>query len=176
LDDYTAIGNPNPDFFGGLSNNFAYKGFDLNVFFQFSYGNDIFNANKVNFENGRQIGANSNQYATMADRWTPDNPTSNIPAVNRLGGNFYSTRSIEDGSFLRLKTVSLGYSVPAASIQAIRLKSLRIHVSAQNLYTWSRYSGIDPEVSTRHIALTPGFDLSPYPRMRTITFGLNTTF
>ncbi|RAV30649.1 SusC/RagA family TonB-linked outer membrane protein [Sinomicrobium soli] len=176
LDDYTVIGNPNPDFYGGFSNNFRFKGFDLNVLFQYSYGNDVFNANKVNFENGRFIGTNSNQFASMADRWTFDNQDTDIPRLNGLGANFYSSRLVEDGSFIRLKTVSLGYNFGDHILETLQLNALRIYVSGQNLYTWTKYTGVDPEVSTRHTPLTPGFDLSPYPRMRTIIMGVNVSF
>ena len=173
LNDYTVIGNPNPDFIGGLNNNFEYKGFDLNVFFQFSYGNQALNANRVAFENATSQFGNTNQYASYADRWTPDNPTSNIPRFNGYGQNLYTTRIIEDASYLRLKTASLGYNISEKLLRATKLKSVRIYVSAQNLYTWTKYSGVDPEVSTRHSTLTPAFDFSPYPRARTVVFGLN---
>ncbi|PWJ56910.1 TonB-linked SusC/RagA family outer membrane protein [Dyadobacter jejuensis] len=176
LNDYTTIGNPNPDFIGGLNNNFEYKGFDLNVFFQFSYGNDALNANRVAFENATSASSNTNQYATYLDRWSPENTSSNIPRYNGYGQNLYTSRLVEDASFLRLKTVSLGYNIASRILQPIKMKSARIYVSAQNLYTWTKYSGIDPEVSTRHSALTPGFDFSPYPRARTIVFGLNASF
>ncbi len=176
LSDYTVIGNPNPNFTGGFNNNFEYKGFDLNLFFQFSYGNDVINSNKIAFEYGYNVRDNTNQYASYADRWTPENPNSNIPRVEGYGGRVYSSRLIEDASFLRLKTLSLGYSLPSKTAQSVKLKALRIYASAQNLFTWTAYSGVDPEVSTRHTTLTPGFDYSPYPRVKTIILGLNTTF
>lgn len=176
VNDYTTIGNPNPDFYGGLNNEFRYKNFDLSVFLQYSYGNQIFNANKVRFENGRAIQRNTNQFASLEDRWTPENPTSDMPALNRLGANFYSTRSVEDGSFLRLKTVSLGYDIPLKKISNVKITRLRVSFAAQNLLTWTKYSGIDPEVSTRYSPLTPGFDLSPYPRAKTYVFSINAKF
>ncbi len=176
LNDYTIIGNPNPDFIGGLNNNFEYKGFDLNIFLQFSYGNDVLNANKIPFEYGTNVSNNTNQYASYVDRWTPENPTSTIPRVNGYGANFYSSRIVEDASYLRLKTLSLGYSLPARILGYARIRSVRVYASAQNLMTWTKYSGIDPEVSTRHSTLTPGFDYSPYPRVKTVIFGLNATF
>ncbi|SUJ21493.1 Outer membrane cobalamin receptor protein [Sphingobacterium spiritivorum] len=175
--DKTVIGNPNPIHIGGFSNNFSYKGFDLNVFLQWSYGNDILNANRIVFESAYKYGYN--QWATYADRWTPENPDSDIPGVAAIKGNAskaYSTRVVEDGSFLRLKTVALGYNFKKEFLQGIKLKTLRIYASAQNLVTWTKYSGYDPEVSVRRSALTPGFDFSAYPRARTITVGLNTTF
>lgn len=176
--DKTVIGSPYAKYTGGMSNNFTYKNFDLNVFLQWSYGNDIINANRILFESSYKYGYN--QYATYADRWSPENTGSNIPGVAAGKGSSlkaYSTRIIEDGSFLRLKTVSLGYNFSPAFVRKSKVfKTGRIYASAQNLYTWTKYSGYDPEVSVRNSALTPGFDYSAYPRARTITLGINTTF
>ena len=174
--DYTIIGNPNPNFIGGFNNNFEYRGFDLGVFLQFSQGNDVINANKIPFEYGYNVSNNTNQYASYANRWTPENPTSNIPRVEGYGTRIYSSQLVENASFLRLKTISLGYNLSVKAAKSLRMKSLRIYASAQNLITWTSYTGLDPEVSTRHSTLTPGFDYSPYPRVRTITLGLSTTF
>ncbi|MNL49268.1 TonB dependent receptor [compost metagenome] len=88
----------------------------------------------------------------------------------------YSSRTIEDGSFLRLKTVSLGYNVPKTLLDKIKVKGARIFVSGQNLYTWTKYTGLDPEVSTYNSVLTGGFDYSGYPRARIVAFGANVTF
>jgi hypothetical protein len=177
LQDFTIIGDPNPDFVGGFNNTFEYKGFDLSVFFQFSYGNDVLNANRAVFETYVGSGAyKSNMYATFADRWTPENPDSNIPRVHGGENGAYSSRFIEDASYLRLKTVSLGYNIQPYFLAKANIRSLRIFFSAQNLYTWTSYSGVDPEVSTRNTNLTPGFDYSPYPRQRTFTAGINLSF
>lgn len=173
LNDYTVIGNPNPDFVGGFNNTFNYKNLDLSILFQFSYGNEIMNANRVVFEGTFLPGRN--QYASYTDRWTEENPTSDIPRAK--GENaFFSSRVIEDGSYLRLKTASLGYTIPTKYLKDLGIQSFRAYVSAQNLFTWTNYSGVDPEVSTRNSALTPGFDYSPYPRQRTIITGFNITF
>ncbi len=176
--DATTIGNPNPDFTGGFSNDFRYKNFDLNVFFDFSVGGDVFNANRIIFEGG---GYNNgqNMYATYANRWTPDNQNNIYFASNGGGPNsmLYSTRVIEDGSYLKLKTVQLGYNFSSAIIKRIKLSNLRIYVSAQNLYTWTKYQGFDPEVSKfGSSALQPAFDYSVYPYATTVTFGLNVSF
>ncbi|MHA4893578.1 TonB-dependent receptor [Pedobacter sp. PWIIR3] len=172
--DYTIIGNPNPDFIGGLSNNFSYKGFDLNVFFQWSVGNDVLNANRYVFEgHGR---ASQNMFATYADRWTPENQNNKYFRTGGWGPYAYSSRVIEDASFVRLKTVSLGYQLPAKLLKSLKIKGLRLNASAQNLYTWTKYEGYDPEVSAYNSALTPGFDWSVYPRARTLTLGANLTF
>ncbi|MEJ2884307.1 TonB-dependent receptor [Pedobacter sp. GR22-6] len=172
--DYTIIGNPNPDYIGGFSNNFSYKDFDLNVFFQWSVGNEVFNANRLVFEgHGR---ASQNMFATYANRWTPENPNNTYYRTGGYGPYAYSSRVIEDASFLRLKTVSLGYQLPQKLLKSLRIKSLRVNASAQNLFTWSTYQGYDPEVSAYNSALTPGFDWSVYPRARTLTLGLNLSF
>jgi hypothetical protein len=97
----------------------------------------------------------------------------------RTGGQgpfYYSSRVVEDGSYLRLKTISLGYNFPARIFQKAQFKSLRIYASAQNIATWTNYSGPDPEVSVRNSTLTPGFDFSAYPRASTLIFGLNLSF
>jgi TonB-linked SusC/RagA family outer membrane protein len=172
--DRVIIGNPTPKHTGGFVNNFSYKGFDLSVFMQWSYGNDIINANRLILESGGSY--NTNQFASYANRWTPENPTSDIPQVLGSTKNAYSTRIIEDGSFLRLKTVSLGYTVKPEWIKNTFVKSLRAYATAQNLHTWSNYSGYDAEVSVKSSALTPGFDYSAYPRAKTFVFGLKATF
>ena len=168
--DRTIIGRGTPIHTGGFTNTFRYRDFDLSVFFQWSYGNDILNANKYMFE--RYYMPNSNMFATYKDRWTPDNPNSNIPRINEGSGSVYSSYAIEDGSYLRLKTVTLGYNIPEKFANKLSLSNVRLNVSAQNLLTFTNYSGMDPEVSTRSGALTPSFDFSAYPRAKTITVGL----
>lgn len=173
--DNTTIGKPLPIHTGGFSNQFTYKQFDLNVFFQWSYGNDILNANRLQLEGNSLIVRDVNQYASYIDRWSPDNQSSTNFRTNGQGPFSYSSRVIEDGSFLRLKTISLGYNMQSNSLKNIGIKRLRIYASGQNLYTWTNYSGMDPEVSVRNGngALTPGFDYAAYPRARTIIFGIN---
>lgn len=172
--DYTIIGRGLPIHTGGFSNNFTYKGFDLNIFFQWSYGGDIYNTNRQMFDGG--VSASKNQFATYEDRWTPDNPNSDLYRINGYFGGGYSSRTVEDGSYLRLKTVALGYNLDPKMVKKVYLKSVRLFVSAQNLATWTKYTGPDPEVNTYRSVLTPGFDFSAYPRARTIAFGANITF
>ncbi|WP_083382017.1 MULTISPECIES: SusC/RagA family TonB-linked outer membrane protein [Flavobacterium] len=174
--DYTVIGKGLPVHTGGFSNNFTYKGFDLNIFFQWSYGNDILNANRVLFEGNTKNQGYLNQFASYENRWTPENSDSDIFRTRGYFGGGYSSNFVEDGSYLRLKTVSLGYNFDASFLKKLRLKSLRFYVSGQNLITWTDYSGPDPEVNTYSSALTPGFDFSSYPRARTIVFGTNISF
>lgn len=176
--DQTVIGRGLPVGSGGFGNNFKYKNFDLNLFFQFSYGNDIQNANRILFDgNGNGNNQYLNLFSSYTNRWTPTNTnTTNF----RIGGQgpvgYYSSRTIEDGSYLRLKTVQLGYSLSDNLSKKIGIKTLKVYVSGQNIFTWTKYSGPDPEISTFNSALTPGFDYSGYPRARTLTMGANILF
>lgn len=175
--DRTIIGRGLPIHTGGFTNNFTYKGFDLSVFFQWSYGNDIMNANRLFFESSNNKSRELNQYASYANRWTPENPDSDIPAATTSASNrVISSRIVEDGSFLRLKTVTLGYTFPKTLIAKAKLSNARVYIAAQNLWTWTSYSGYDPEVSVRNSALTPGLDFSSYPRAYSISFGVNLGF
>lgn len=173
-DDKVVIGNPLPKHYGGWSNNFSYHNFDLNVFMQWSYGNQVLNANRLIMESGYKY--NTNQFASYADRWSPENQEGTLSVARGALYKTYSDRVVEDGSFLRLKTVSFGYNFGAEVLRKIKISQARIYFSAQNLYTWSNYSGYDPEVSVRNSALTTGFDYSAYPRAKTYTVGLNVTF
>ncbi|MCD2425411.1 TonB-dependent receptor [Niabella pedocola] len=172
--DYTVIGRGLPIHYGGFSNNITYKNFDLNVFFQWSYGNDVINANKLMFEGRNAL--SFNQFASYADRWSDDNTDSKLYRTKGYFGGGYSSYLVEDASYLRLKTVALGYNFNKTVLNRIRIKGLRVYAAAQNLITWTRYTGMDPEVSAYNSALTPGFDFSTYPRSRTITFGARITF
>lgn len=175
--DRTMIGRGLPIHTGGFTNNFEYKGFDLSIFFQWSYGNDVLNANRLLFESGFQKKRELNQYASYANRWTPENPDSNIPAATNSSSNLViSSRVVEDASFLRLKTVTLGYNVPKNFLKKFRIDNARLYLAAQNLWTVTGYSGYDPEVSIREGGLTPGLDFSSYPRAFSVSFGINLGF
>ena len=176
-EDRTVIGNGLPIHTGGFTNNFSYAGFDLSIFFQWSYGNDVMNANRLMFESSWNRSRELNQYASYADRWTPDNPESNIPRATNSGSNrVFSTRIIEDGSFLRLKTLTFGYTLPKKLLSRYGIDQLRLYVAAQNVLTLDNYSGFDPEVSIRDSALTPGLDFSAYPRASSFSIGINLGF
>jgi hypothetical protein len=172
--DCVVIGNPTPLHYGGMQNSFRYKGFTLAVFLQWSYGNDVLNANRYLLEFGGTSYAN--QFASFADRWRPDHTNTTMQRRASNGMKLYSSRVIEDASFLRLKTVSLEYAVPKSWMKKLNAENLVVSLSAQNLFTWTGYSGYDPEVSSKHSTLTKGFDFSTYPRAKTITLGLNLTF
>lgn len=174
--DYTVIGRGLPIHTGGFNNTLKYKNFDLNLFFQWSYGNDIQNINRLVFE-GNAFNKNYlNQLASYSDRWTPENTGSNNYRTNGFYGGGYSSRTIEDGSFLRLKTLAFGYTLPKSAAGILKNSNLRVYASAQNVLTWTKYTGSDPEVNTYNSALTPGFDFSAYPRARTMVLGVNLTF
>lgn len=175
--DVAYIGDGNPKHIGGFSNNLFYKGFSLNVFFQWSYGNDVYNANRISFEGS--VYHTDNQYKSYVNRWTPTNPTNEN--YRATGGDiqnrgFHSSKVVEDGSFLRLKTLEFGYTVPSKLIKQFYLSNLSLNIAAQNVVTWTNYSGLDPEVSTRSSVLTPGFDFSSYPRSPTFVFALKAAF
>lgn len=175
--DLTIIGRGLPIHIGGLNNQFTYKGLSLAVFFQWSFGNDIYNANRLHYEGNGNVRTNLNQYASYENRWSPENPDSDIFRANGQGViGWHSSRVLEDGSYLRLKTVAIDYNIPARYIKAVKLKGLAIGVAGQNLVTWTKYSGMDPEVSTRNTTLMPGFDYSAYPMARTIVGTLKATF
>ena len=173
--DKTIIGNGQPLHTGGFSNNITWGNFDLNFFFQWSYGNDILNANRIVFENpgGKK---NINQFKTFNNRWTADNSSSDMPRANAQGSFVYSSLYVEDGSFLKLRNITLGYNLPKDVLRKARISAVRLYLAAENIYTWTNYSGCDPEVSVRHSVLTPGFDWSAYPRAFNASFGLNITF
>lgn len=175
--DRTMIGRGLPIHIGGFTNNFEYKGFDLSVFFQWSYGNNVLNANRLMFDSGFQKKRELNQYASYAGRWAPDNPDSDIPAATNSGSNLViSSRVVEDASSLRIKAVTLGYTIPRNFLKRFKIDKARLYVAAQNLWTITGYSGYDPEVSIREGGLTPGLDFSSYPRAISVSYGINLGF
>ena len=172
--DKTIIGNALPTHFGGIGNTFTYKNFQLSAFLQWSYGNDILNANRLVFENMEV--ANQNQLATTLNRWTPENQNTNMHRAGGQGFEDISSRIVEDGSYLRLKTVNFSYNLPEDLIEKLNLNSLKVYLAAQNLFTWTNYSGFDPDVSVANSLITPGIDYSAYPRHRVLSLGLNISF
>lgn len=174
-DDRTIIGCGQPLHTGGFGNNLTWKNFDLNFFFTWSYGNDVLNANRLIFESGssREL----NQLSSYVNRFNSEtNPTSDIPRAYANGTMVYSSRVVEDASYLRLRSISLGYNLPSRALRKIHLSAMRIYLTVDNVWTITGYSGPDPEVSTRNSVLTPGFDWSAYPRAIGFTAGVNITF
>jgi hypothetical protein len=172
------VGDPNPDFIGGFNNTFSYKGFDLNVLFQFVTGNQIHNAG------GLYMSASydwfDNQTADQMNGWTPENTNTDIPEARFAWGNGTqdSDRWMEDGDFIRLKTVSLAYILPRSFLSRVGINSARIYFTGQNLITWTKYSGWDPEVNTDFLASNIGLgnDFYAAPQARTLMAGINLGF
>lgn len=180
--DQTILGNANPKYYGGLTNTVSYKGFTFSFFLQFVHGNKIFNENRVFAE-----GMNSlfGQYATTLKRWEPTDTNTNVPRAvfGDPNGNaaLNSTRFLEDGSFLRLKNITLAYNLPQQLLSRAKISSVKFFVTAQNLKTWTKYSGFDPEVSTFTSTnpannVSPGTDFLTYPQAKSWTFGLDLGF
>ena len=172
--DRQIIGNTAPNHLGGINNMFYWKGFDVSIFFRWSYGNDVLNANRLAMERANRPLVN--QFASFANRWSADNQDTDMYRLGSNGLTYYSSRVVEDASFLRLQSVALGYTFPKAWLQKVYVSKARMSLAANNLYVWTNYSGYDPEVSVRHTAMTPGFDFSAYPRARTISLTLNLEF
>lgn len=171
--DKSIIGYGQPLFTGGFGSTVNFYNFDFSVFFSYSYGNDILNANRIYFESGR---SQTNQFESYVHRWTPDNSESDIPRAQASDVFVYSSRVVEDGSFLKLRNISLGYTLPEKVMRRIKFDTMRVYVSADNILTFTKYTGPDPEVSVKSSVLTPGFDWSAYPRAFGLTAGLSFTF
>jgi len=182
--DQQVLGSAQPKFFGSLTNDFTYKGFDLKIFAQFVYGNKILNYTR-NFSEG--MNGVFGQTDAVLNRWTPTNTNTDIPRAvygDPNNNRRVSDRFIEDGSYLRLKNVILGYTLPKSVTNKVGIERVRVYAQAQNLLTFTKYKGLDPEVSTftagangnssANAAL--GTDFLTFPQPRTITFGVNLTF
>ena len=173
--DRTVIGNAMPKWFGGITNTFDYKGIDFSFMLQFNYGNDIYNATRLystQSRNGRR-----NMLAEVADRWSPTNTSNLVPSQDGYIVNDVYSRFIEDGSFLRLKNVTLGYTLPHKWTRKFHVSRLRLYATGQNLFCVSGYSGYDPEVnSASNTPMTPGLDWGAYPKSRVFTFGIDLQF
>jgi hypothetical protein len=193
--DRTVIGNANPKFTGGWNNQFAYKNFDLSIFVNFVVGNDIYNANKIEWSDGAF--PNLNMIGIMKDRWTNIDATTGAVVTNpdqlsKMNANakiwspvrvqrwWLHSWAIEDASFLRINNVTLGYTLPVSLVNRAKIQKLRIYGTVNNLHVFTNYSGYDPEVSatknSSYTALTPGVDYSGYPKSRTFTIGANINF
>lgn len=178
-EDRTVIGNTLPDFFGAFSTNFTWRDLELNLGFQYSVGNDVFNANYI--QAARFGTTNYNQMAFYNDRWTSDN-TGSTQYANMAVGTI-SSAFVEDASFLRFKSARLAYNFPQRLLAKTKMiKNLKVYVSADNLYVFTKYSGYDPEITgtqgsgNMSKVLTSGFDYGVFPRARTFTAGLNIVF
>ena len=189
--DRQVIGNANAKFTGGWNNQFAYKGFDMSVFVNFVVGNDIYNANKIEWTDGAY--SNLNMLNIMKDRWTNINDQGQVvtepTALSALNANakiwspvrvqrwWLHSWAIEDGSYLRVNNLTLGYTLPKNLLGKIKMSNLRFYATVNNLATITNYTGYDPDVTARRSdPLTPGVDFAAYPRARTWIVGVNVTF
>ena len=177
--DLVAGGSALPKFTGGLTNAFFYKGFDLNVFFNFVYGNKVYNNNAYFLEGGGTRDANRATDAAQLTRWQKPGDITDLPRLTALGTNYTlspTSRNIENGSFLRLSNVNLGYTLPKSLVEKIRLSNMRVYISGSNLWLWTKYKGPDPEVNVSSSSTVLGYDLGTPPIPRTIQLGANITF
>ncbi len=194
-EDRTIIGNANPDHTGGFNLTATYKGFDFSTFFNWVYGNDVYNANKLEFTSFPDTRLYGNLLSTMnwEDRFSTVHPETGdfvyspegLQMLNQNVEMWHPMMSrvvlhswaVEDGSFLRLNNVTVGYTLPENLTSRFFVEKLRFYVTGYNLWTFTNYSGYDPEVDTRRSTpLTPGVDYSAYPRSRSIIAGVNLTF
>lgn len=189
--DRVVVGNANPKFTGGWNNQVSYKGFDMSVFVNFVVGNDIYNANKIEWTDGAF--PNLNMLNSMKDRFTNINSAGQrvtdpkeLAALNENAKIWTPVRvqrwwlhswAVEDGTYLRFNNITVGYSLPKSVLNSIKLSSFRVYATVNNLATLTSYSGYDPDVTARRTdPLTPGVDFAAYPRSRTWVFGVNVTF
>lgn len=170
------VGNPNPKFTGGVNTTASYKGFDLSALGQFTYGNDIYNAAGVyQSANADYL---DNQTVDQLNRWQKEGDITDVPQA-RYGasnGTLTSSRWIQDGSFFRIKNVTLGYNLPADLVKHGYLQTVRVYLTAQNLATFTSYTGYDPEVNTYGLGTANyllGHDFYTPPLAKTFLLGVN---
>jgi TonB-linked SusC/RagA family outer membrane protein len=193
--DRTSLGSPIPKFYGGFNLDLAYKAFDFNAFFYGSYGNKIFNYQARNLESFQAPGFVGIQNVSVdyyQNHWSPANPSNRYARVNYnddvSANNVASSVYVENGSYLRLRNVTLGYTLPAPIAKKLTLSRVRLYIAAQNLFTITKYSGLDPEIgqptgtdpnnnnSSASNATASGVDVGTYPSSKFYTIGLNVTF
>lgn len=174
-DDRVKLGSGTPDFTYGFNANFEYKNFDLRMFIYGSYGNEIVNAMTRFLESSNGW---ENSLSSRLDAWTADNPTSNEPRMTNSDLNrnieYFSDRYVEDGSYIRMKNIQIGYSLPQSTMEKLKFSSMRVYVSIDNLFTITDYSGFDPEIGDLYQdPLYYGVDMGNYPQSRSYMIGVN---
>ncbi|WP_026473327.1 SusC/RagA family TonB-linked outer membrane protein [Alkaliflexus imshenetskii] len=183
-DDRQFMGSPLPKVYGGLVNEFSFKGFDLSLFFQGSFGHKLYKLHEEGIGGGASLGANATATNVFQDiyddRWTTPGQNAKQPRVIAgTQGTFNTQRSsrfLEDASYVRLKNITLGYTIPKMYTERINLNSVRVYVSGQNLLTFTKYTGFDPEISTETIVANYGVDQGAIPQMKTVQFGITANF
>jgi TonB-dependent starch-binding outer membrane protein SusC len=178
--DMTYLGSASPKMTGGLNVNLAYKGFDMVIFINGSFGNEIVNSMYQTLYSSKMFECNISRDMAL-NHWSPENPNSDIPRLdaadlNKNAENF-SDRYVENGSYLRLKNLQFGYSLPAEVNKVLHIQNLRIYTSLDNLATLTKYTGLDPELFGQgNDPFSYGVDMVNYPQPRTYSFGINVTF
>jgi TonB-linked SusC/RagA family outer membrane protein len=183
-DDRVSLGSPLPDFYGGLNLDASYKNWDFNLFFNGSYGNKIFNyqeSSLQSFQNRSFVGVQNVSYDYFVNHWTPTHPSNTYGRAtyndDAIGSNVPSSAWVENGSFLRLKNLIIGYTLPNSLLNRFSMSRLRVYFSTQNVFTITKYSGLDPEIGIQGGNATQnGIDNGTYPMSRFYTFGINATF
>ena len=172
------VGNPNPKIFGGIDNTLSYGDFSLSVFLNFSAGNQLYNTARNLFSRSVPFVQN---FAEVKDFWTKDNPSNTVPRPSQ-GGNtttlatLVSTRFLENADFVRVKNVSLTYRLPARALSGAALEGAQLTLSGTNLFTFTKYTGLDPEASSRASLLSAGIDYTPYPLTRLVSLSVKANF
>lgn len=174
-EDKQVVGSPHAKFTGGFTNDFTYKKFGLNILLQYSYGNMIFNGVRQYAEN--MTISNDNQLSTVKDRWQEPGDETYIPRADGIYNNEISSHYLEDGSYLRVKSVTLSYNLPEKWLNKVAINSARVYLRGQNLFTLTPYSGMDPEVNYSGTStVSRGVDFFTYPQVRTFTLGFKMNF
>lgn len=192
--DKTVIGNAFPILYGGINNTFTFKGFDLSIYLTYSLGNEVLNATKltnsragklkysvlstVDSNNRWTLVNNAGKFVTDPEELAAMNAGKTVACLHDLeeADTYIHSWGVEDASYLKISNVTLGYTFPRKWMEKIGLQTLRLYVTGANLYTFTKYSGFDPEVSTFSSGLTPGVDFGAYPRSRSVVFGVNVSF
>lgn len=171
--DRKIVGSSQPKFLGSFTNTFKYKKLDVSIFLNASYGNKIFNWTRANLETGTGY---TGAVATLLNRWTPTNTITDVHKAIENPAVTISDRFVEDGSFVRLKNVSIGYTIPNSLLSKLKLSALRVYISGSNLFTWTNYTGFDPEVNTNgQNSISTGMDRAAYPNASSIQGGISLT-
>ena len=174
LDDRTIIGDPTPDYTLGLTNTFSYRGFELSGLLQGSFGGEVLNVNRIRTESSPRVNISHDRWY---GRWTPENTDAEYPKIgenpNQVGTNNFTTNLLEDGTYIRLRTLTLSYSVLESLLERYGVGATRVYLTGTNLFTITDYTGYDPDVSGQSVGNTNrGIDIGAYPLARTFTFGL----
>jgi TonB-linked SusC/RagA family outer membrane protein len=177
--DRQLLGNLIPDYFGGITNRFTFKGFDLNVLLTYQYGNEVYNFNRFILEGGGTRDASRSILKSQLDRWQKPGDITDVPRLTFFGNNYtieQNSRFLEDASFLRVKAVTFGYELPRKLTQRFKIDKLRLYAQGTNLWIFTKYTGADPESSGSALQNRQGLDTATPPQPVGGQFGINITF